>query len=190
MVSINSQSLTNLSTFGPTGVSLYDDMTKHCPKCKQTLPLDNFVKNRSRRDGLDHYCKYCRLANVNRLRKNRQQQFSFSEPTVDFGMPWHHSFPMVGCYKTEHNYIESDKIVYVLVSCTTKEVLMVGQTTNWRERFSRFSVRDKHMRPLWVFMFEADSWSNQEKLYKDLIYTLRNKNIMLPWNKRDKSINN
>jgi Recombination endonuclease VII len=32
---------------------------KHCTKCKQTLPLSEFNKDRGRKDGLTWYCKSC-----------------------------------------------------------------------------------------------------------------------------------
>ncbi|GEM_PF-1803579 len=34
-------------------------MTKNCPKCKQTKPISEFTKNRSRKDGLLYWCKTC-----------------------------------------------------------------------------------------------------------------------------------
>ncbi len=33
--------------------------TKRCPKCEQELSIDAFGKNRSRKDGLQVYCKGC-----------------------------------------------------------------------------------------------------------------------------------
>lgn len=43
-------------------------MTKRCPKCKQTLPIDNFGLRKSTRDGFNCWCKACCRANVNRYR--------------------------------------------------------------------------------------------------------------------------
>ena len=34
-------------------------MNKTCPKCKQEKPLSEFYKNRSRKDGLQAWCKDC-----------------------------------------------------------------------------------------------------------------------------------
>lgn len=34
--------------------------TKFCSKCKETLSVDLFFKNKSRRDGLQGYCKKCK----------------------------------------------------------------------------------------------------------------------------------
>ncbi len=36
------------------------EATKFCPKCEQTLPTTSFFKNKSRRDGLQGYCKECK----------------------------------------------------------------------------------------------------------------------------------
>jgi len=33
--------------------------TKHCSDCKQDLPLENFSKNRAKKDGLQNQCKVC-----------------------------------------------------------------------------------------------------------------------------------
>ena len=33
--------------------------TKRCPKCGRVLPITEFSKNKSRKDGLNHYCKQC-----------------------------------------------------------------------------------------------------------------------------------
>ena len=35
-------------------------MTRHCPKCGRDLDESEFYHNRTRRDGLDAYCKACR----------------------------------------------------------------------------------------------------------------------------------
>ena len=34
--------------------------TKFCPKCNKTLPVDSFFKNKSKKDGLQGYCKICK----------------------------------------------------------------------------------------------------------------------------------
>lgn len=48
---------------------------KHCPKCRETKPLDAFHKNKSQKDGLNHYCKACKAqyyaANVEMLQEQR-----------------------------------------------------------------------------------------------------------------------
>lgn len=41
-------------------------MSKHCPKCDTNLPEQAFSKDRSKPDGLCHYCKTCRKG----VRKN------------------------------------------------------------------------------------------------------------------------
>lgn len=35
------------------------EASKRCSKCRQVLPVEQFYKNASRRDGLDHQCKQC-----------------------------------------------------------------------------------------------------------------------------------
>lgn len=36
---------------------------KKCGRCGQILPEAEFYRDKTRRDGLDCYCKYCRKAN-------------------------------------------------------------------------------------------------------------------------------
>jgi len=36
--------------------------TKKCPKCEQVLPLENFNKQKERKDGLQVYCKICKYS--------------------------------------------------------------------------------------------------------------------------------
>lgn len=36
---------------------------KRCGHCGRTLPESEFYRNKTRRDGLDSYCKYCRKEN-------------------------------------------------------------------------------------------------------------------------------
>lgn len=35
---------------------------KYCPKCEKTLTVDNFYKEKARHDGLNAYCKQCKIA--------------------------------------------------------------------------------------------------------------------------------
>ena len=36
--------------------------TKRCPKCERVLPITEFSKNKSKKDGLQRYCKQCQKA--------------------------------------------------------------------------------------------------------------------------------
>ena len=44
----------------PSTSSQVFELTKLCPKCKQTLPTTSFFKHKGRRDGLQAYCKNCK----------------------------------------------------------------------------------------------------------------------------------
>ena len=44
-------------------------MTKQCWSCKRGLFLDNFVKDRSRKDGLSHTCRNCMRLCLQKYRK-------------------------------------------------------------------------------------------------------------------------
>lgn len=34
-------------------------MEKRCLRCKESLPVENFYKNRAQKDGINYYCKSC-----------------------------------------------------------------------------------------------------------------------------------
>ena len=46
---------------------------KRCARCQQDKPTSDFSPNRSRRDGLQNYCKKCRI-DTEREYKNRREQ--------------------------------------------------------------------------------------------------------------------
>ena len=47
--------------------------TKRCSKCGEVKPLTEFHKNRSARDGLDHWCKSCKKESMREYcEKNRE----------------------------------------------------------------------------------------------------------------------
>jgi len=43
---------------------------KKCAKCGEVLDYEHFTKDRSTKDGLDRYCKYCRLEYYNEVMYN------------------------------------------------------------------------------------------------------------------------
>jgi hypothetical protein len=47
---------------------------KKCPKCKETKPLDNFGKNKSRKDGLQRTCRPCKA--------EYDKKFYFKDPKL------------------------------------------------------------------------------------------------------------
>ncbi len=56
-----------------------DELTKRCPKCGRELPVSEFNKNSSKKDGLDTYCKIChreRLKEYRDKNKSKNNQYS------------------------------------------------------------------------------------------------------------------
>ena len=53
-----------------------DDKTKKCTKCRRELPLSEFTQNKSRKDGLQCWCKSCR----NELNKTRVRKTGRENP--------------------------------------------------------------------------------------------------------------
>ena len=50
-----------------------NDITKRCPKCNEYKTLNNFYKNKSRKDGLSAYCKICtNQLNIQTHNKNKE----------------------------------------------------------------------------------------------------------------------
>ena len=50
-------------------------MIKVCSKCKKEKAIQDFSKNKSRKDGLAHYCKPCASEQIGTLRKNRAASY-------------------------------------------------------------------------------------------------------------------
>lgn len=49
---------------------------KTCSKCGDTKPLDEFHRNKSRRDGLNHWCKPCNRGHVRRYAQDNRDTIS------------------------------------------------------------------------------------------------------------------
>jgi 5-methylcytosine-specific restriction endonuclease McrA len=45
---------------------------KYCPRCKQTLEISSFHRNRAQRDGLETYCKVCKNSYI-KLNRNKDK---------------------------------------------------------------------------------------------------------------------
>lgn len=41
---------------------------KHCPKCDTDLPLNMFGKNKSKKDGLQNYCKEYKFVAIDKIK--------------------------------------------------------------------------------------------------------------------------
>ena len=55
------------------------ELFKKCSKCKQTLPIDNFWKNKTSNDGYQSYCKSCmkiRTANYQKTHPDKMKEYS------------------------------------------------------------------------------------------------------------------
>ena len=51
-------------------------MRKRCPKCGEVKRLDDFAKNKRRKDGLQSHCKACKkLVDAKHYRENKEKQF-------------------------------------------------------------------------------------------------------------------
>ena len=48
--------------------------TKVCPDCGEAKSLADYYRNRSRHDGVDTYCKPCKVARVKRSQARRRQE--------------------------------------------------------------------------------------------------------------------
>jgi len=50
------------TSHGASGPPTPPEPRKHCPDCKQGLPLADFCTNRQSKDGLHYYCRKCAAA--------------------------------------------------------------------------------------------------------------------------------
>jgi len=50
--------------------------TKTCTKCKEAKPLNKFYKDYTGKmsDGIDYYCKYCRMGTSIQSRQNKKKK--------------------------------------------------------------------------------------------------------------------
>ena len=55
-----------------------NNLRKTCGKCKKSLPVDLFVKDRTQRDGLNAKCKSCKRAQLAAWRKGKPHYFGNS----------------------------------------------------------------------------------------------------------------
>ena len=53
-----------------------NELTKVCPKCGRELPLNEFYKNKTRKDGLQIYCKECQKESDKLYRENHTDDIS------------------------------------------------------------------------------------------------------------------
>jgi hypothetical protein len=62
---------------------------KRCSRCGEYLPLSGFYRNRSRKDGLDPYCKCCRKAhNMNYSEAGAARQAERMRTDPDYREKW------------------------------------------------------------------------------------------------------
>ena len=59
---------------------------KTCAKCKQNLPLDKFVVDKTRKDGFHSYCRICKGKQDKEWIKNNQEKFRESHRKNAYGI--------------------------------------------------------------------------------------------------------
>jgi hypothetical protein len=62
-------------------------MTKYCPHCRRTLPLEAFGRHRGRRDGYQSSCRACKSVEQ-RKRYARQHGYVWVERERRMVRPW------------------------------------------------------------------------------------------------------
>lgn len=56
--------------------TITNTQTKRCSKCGQELPISEFSKNSSMKDGLEPYCKKCKNKYVKELRQRHKAKIA------------------------------------------------------------------------------------------------------------------
>lgn len=59
---------------------------KHCSRCSQTLPLEEFRKNSSQKYGVNTYCKTCHQETTTSTQAGRQSEYKTSK--IQRTVPW------------------------------------------------------------------------------------------------------
>lgn len=59
---------------------------KHCGRCKEVLPIEDFRKNASKKDGVNSYCKVCHQETTTSTQAGRQSQYKTSK--IQRTVPW------------------------------------------------------------------------------------------------------
>jgi len=59
---------------------------KHCARCAQTLPLEEFRKNSSQKSGVNTYCKTCHQETTTSTQAGRQAEYDINK--INRTMPW------------------------------------------------------------------------------------------------------
>lgn len=59
---------------------------KHCARCKETWPVDNFRKNSSQKSGYNTYCKKCHQETTSSTQSGRQSEYKTNK--LHRTVPW------------------------------------------------------------------------------------------------------
>lgn len=102
---------------------------KQCTKCKQTLPLDQFSKCRTNKDGLQFSCKKCKK----QIAKQTYNSNYFKKQKQKFILPYHIVYLL-----PDHNYVGVTNRPYIRMINHTSE--HNRNTDNWIE-LKRFNNR-------------------------------------------------
>ena len=97
----------------------YHEGMKWCPKCKTEKTISEFGKNKSRSDGLQGYCKWCRNSQVrNWYSKNKEVQWHRvakcrpkRKKAIHLKLiEYYQNNPCVDCGETDWMVLESDHV--------------------------------------------------------------------------------
>lgn len=88
---------------------------KKCSKCKETKSVHDFPKNRSRKDGLHHYCKPCNLELCARNYPKRKGYFLKAKKVSQarnhkYVLNFLKSHPCVDCSEADPVVLEFDHL--------------------------------------------------------------------------------
>lgn len=137
---------------------------KKCTSCQTLLPLSSFRHNKYRSLGREDRCKKCLELYSNEFKQ--KPLITFSNKILDNilksfdEIKFIRKIPLVGDYIVPNQDISSKSIVYLCISGKTGEILKVGTSTNWKNRISAYSYKDKQHTPVNLYLFEVDIKEN------------------------------
>ena len=109
--------------------------TKFCPKCKQTLSVDLFFKNKNRADGLQGYCKTCKCL------RDRQYDFEHKDRVNEAARKRRFADTTRETHlKALRRYREKNKAIRAKLQMNRKSAKLL-RTPLWLTEFDRLKIQ-------------------------------------------------
>lgn len=109
--------------------------TKFCAKCKKTLSVDSFFKNKSRRDGLQGYCKKCKCVRDRQYDSEHRDKVNESARKRRFAVETRQTH-----LRALKNYRQKNKAIRAKLQMNRKSAKLL-RTPLWLTEFDRLKIQ-------------------------------------------------